>query len=262
MQTQKYEWRYLIMKNKIAQLQVETYRRDGFLQCPQLFNNTDMAEICKEIDRRIKLLPEASLNRHMLNWHCHDEWLLKLAMRSEIVDLVEELIGPDIALFNTRILSKSAGTKNAIPWHQDAVYWPLEPCEAISFWLAVDSVNEENGAMKVIPGMHRYGILGHTKTSTESNVFDDAFNTTLNCDLLDESKAVTLTMGSGECSFHNVYLPHMSLPNLSPRRRCAFIVRYIPTYVKLVRTKRRLFGEEYPLYWVRGDSGANQYVNL
>lgn len=249
------------MKNIITKTQLETYRRDGFLQCTQLFDYKDMVEIRKEIDQRINSLQENSPNRHMLNWHCHDEWVLKLAMRPEIVDLVEGLIGPNIALFNTRILSKSSGINYAIPWHQDAVYWPLEPCEAISFWLAVDNVTEENGAMKFIPGMHRCGILEHNKGSADNNGFDNAFDTALCGDLLDESKAVTLTLASGECSFHNVYLPHMSLPNLSPHRRCAFIVRYIPTYARLVRTKRRLYGENYPLYWVRGNPGANLYVN-
>jgi chlorinating enzyme len=249
------------MKNTITLAQLETYRRDGFLRYGQLFTDKEMTEIRKEIELRVNSVGEDSPNKHMLNWHHHDKWLLSLAMRSEVVDLVEGLIGPDIALFNTRILSKAPDTKYAIPWHQDAIYWPLEPCAAISFWLAVDDVTEENGVMLAIPGMHRCGLLEHIKTSRDSTDNDQAFDKKIHQDFVDESKAVKLTQASGECSFHDVYLPHMSLPNLSPHRRCAFIVRYIPTYVKLIRTKRQIYEESYPLYWVRGNLGANWYIN-
>jgi ectoine hydroxylase-related dioxygenase (phytanoyl-CoA dioxygenase family) len=178
-------------------------------------------------------------------------------MHPKIVDAVESLIGPDIAIFTTRVLSKPAGTGRAVPWHQDADYWPLEPPEAVSFWLAIDDVDGENGAMRVLPGAHRQGMLPHIKIPRAGNVLDEAIRP----EFVEEDKAVTLSMNAGECSFHDIHLPHGSEPNRSTRRRCAFIVRYIPTGSQLRRDRDPSFPEDYPLYLVRGKPGKNRYAN-
>ena len=217
-----------------------------------------MNEIRTGIDQRIAALPREIRSEDMLNWHLHDSWILDLAMSTEIIALVEGLIGPDIAILTTRILSKPASTGRPVPWHQDAYYWPLEPRQAISFWLAVDEVTEENGAMRVLPGSHRAGLLEHVHIGKGANVLGEAIRP----DLIEENRAVVLSLGAGESSLHDIYLPHGSPPNRSDKRRCAFIVRYIPTYAKLIRGVDPQFGEDYPLYLVKGELGANWYTNV
>ena len=147
-----------------------------------------MNEIRTGIDQRIAALPREIRSEDMLNWHLHDSWILDLAMSTEIIALVEGLIGPDIAILTTRILSKPASTGRPVPWHQDAYYWPLEPRQAISFWLAVDEVTEENGAMRVLPGSHRAGLLEHVHIGKGANVLGEAIRP----DLIEENRAVVL----------------------------------------------------------------------
>jgi len=43
-------------------------------------------------------------------------------------------------------------TFNRTRWHNDQPYWPV-----MSFWVALDPVTKETGAMKFIPGSHRWG---------------------------------------------------------------------------------------------------------
>jgi hypothetical protein len=45
----------------------------------------------------------------------------------EILDMVEQLIGPDIVLWGSMLFCKPAGVGRAVPWHQDGQYWPLDP---------------------------------------------------------------------------------------------------------------------------------------
>ena len=45
----------------------------------------------------------------------------------------------------------------------------------------------------------------------------------------------------GQASFHDAFIPHSSTPNHSTKRRCAWIVRYIPRHTKLVQSNRNDF---------------------
>ena len=47
----------------------------------------------------------------------------------------------------------------SIPWHQDSMYWPLEPLKVVSFWLALDDVNILNGGTYVKPYPKFFGFI-------------------------------------------------------------------------------------------------------
>lgn len=42
-----------------------------------------------------------------------------------------------------------------VDWHQDGAYWPLEPMNVITLWLAVDRSDRDNGCLKVVRGTHK-----------------------------------------------------------------------------------------------------------
>ena len=68
------------------------------------------------------------------------------------LDVVESLIGPDIALWSSHFLCKPAGTGKRAPWHEDSAYWGqvLDPMEVVTIWLAIDPSTPENGCMRVL----------------------------------------------------------------------------------------------------------------
>lgn len=233
------------------------YRRDGFVRAGRIFDDRRFDLVRRRIRHRLDHLPAGIDGEKMLNWHLCDRWLLRLALRPEIIDRVIGLIGPHVALFNTRILSKPPAGGRDVPWHQDAPYWPLDPPIVTTFWLAIDDVTQANGAMRMLPGMHRQGRLEHVPVAAGAHVFDEEIRS----DLVDEGQAVLLTMTAGEASFHDGFTPHSSGANRTGERRSAFIARYIPTTAALDRSRRDLYGEGYPLFWVRGAPGANRYVN-
>jgi ectoine hydroxylase-related dioxygenase (phytanoyl-CoA dioxygenase family) len=231
------------------------YRRDGFVAGGRIFERETFALALRQI---FDLLDRSDADpERMLNWHVRERSLLELARRPEIVDRVAQLIGPHIALFNTRILCKPAWTGSDVPWHQDAPCWPIQPAIVTTFWLAVDAATASNGALRMMPGSHRDGALEHVPVSAGANVFDEAISPRL----IDESRAVLVTMRAGECGFHDGFVVHASGPNRTTKRRCAFIARYIPTRTTLDRSQRELYGSDYPLYGIRGDPGRNRYVN-
>ena len=52
---------------------------------------------------------------------------LEFARTPGILDMVEQLIGSDFALWNSSFFAKPARNGRATPWHQDGEYWPIRP---------------------------------------------------------------------------------------------------------------------------------------
>ena len=139
--------------------------------------------------------------------------------------MVEQLIGPDIALWNSSFFAKPAGNGKATPWHQDGEYWPIRPLATCTVWVAVDDATRENGCLRIIKGSHKEIRLFEHKTNPSSDL-------TLNQELLttefDESKAVDLVLERGQISLHDVFLAHGSEPNTSSKSRRGMTMRFMP----------------------------------
>ena len=95
------------------------------------------------------------------------EELLACAAHPEILDMVEQIIGPDIIMWGSQVFSKPASDGLAIPWHQDGQYWPVRPLRTVTVWIAIDRADVDNGCMRVVPGTHRQGLMAHESSDDE-----------------------------------------------------------------------------------------------
>ncbi len=150
--------------------------------------------------------------------------LLDFARSPEILDMVEQILGPDLIMWGSQVFSKPAGDGQAIPWHQDGQYWPMRPLATVTVWIAVDAATRANGCLRVIPGSHRLGLLDHVSSddrrlALSQGLAEGAF---------DEADAVDIELEPGQVSLHDCMLIHGSNANPSGRRRCGYAVRYMP----------------------------------
>ena len=96
----------------------------------------------------------------------HDRNFLGYAENLEILDMVQQLIGPDIALWNMSFFAKPASDGKRTPWHQDGEYWPIRPLATCTAWLALDDSTPENGCLRVIRGSHKdRTVKAHNKSA-------------------------------------------------------------------------------------------------
>ena len=97
---------------------------------------------------------------HMDTPHFADPKLFDWLFADEVLDLVEPLIGPDIALWSSHFICKPAGTGKRVPWHEDSAYWGqvLDPMEVVTVWLAIDPSTPGNGACVWSPARTRTDI--------------------------------------------------------------------------------------------------------
>ena len=144
-----------------------------------------------------------------------------LADRNEIIDEVETVLGANVFLYDNSLLYKPAGAENEVPWHQDFISRPKEPLKVIA-WMPLDDTDEENGALKVIPGSHKkghqswYRVKGETHHDRISKDFVAAH----------EGDAIYLEMKSGDVLLFNMLLVHGSDKTNTTRPRRAFRCSY------------------------------------
>ena len=140
---------------------------------------------------------------------------LNQALRSDLVlDVLEELMGPDISLYHSKLLPKAGGDGTAIPWHQDYAYWKRDDNRPvmINCQLAINEANLENGCICFVPGSHKWGLQEHERRQQTFGVF-------LPGHYQERDDAVAVEMQPGDGVFFNALIIHGSAPNQSDTDR-------------------------------------------
>lgn len=241
--------------------QVDFYRKHGYLKFGRIFTVREMDALREHVDEMIAALPEGKRPEEMDVPHFKDPWLFRYLSHPRVLDVIEDMIGPDIVLWSSHFIAKPRGDGKAVPWHTDGAYWHgrLNPMQVITLWLAVDESTLENGCMRVIPDSHiayRAEIDAYEEVDKAKNVFWARIPERL----IDESKSVNLVLRVGECSFHDAWTIHGSNANNSTKRRCGYTMRYMPANVAL---KREGWNQNHKIYLLRGEDrtgGANEYT--
>ena len=150
---------------------------------------------------------------------------LKLAQDPEIVEMVSQIIGPDVILWGCHIFCKPAGDGYETPWHQDGHYWPIRPLATCTVWVALEESVIENGCLRVIP-------QSHSNKTLHTHLREDREDLTLNLrtasDAFEENDAVDIQLQPGQMSLHDVYMIHGANKNTSAKRRTGVALRYMP----------------------------------
>lgn len=207
--------------------QIAQYHDQGYVFPNYRLPQETLERIRADHDRLLADHPEHPEFRdncaNMLNF---DFGFLNYARNADILDMVEQLIGPDIALWNMSFFAKPAVNGKRTPWHQDGQYWPIRPLATCTVWIAVDDATVENGCMRFIPGSHKdKRLMQHNQND------DDALtlNQELKSNEYDESHAVNVVLEAGQISLHDVYLAHGSEINTSNKPRRGMTLRLMPT---------------------------------
>jgi hypothetical protein len=192
--------------------------------------------------------------------HYRDDRLLDFLLSDEVLDTIEPLIGPDIALWSSHFISKDPFTGRATPWHEDSAYWEgrFDRYDSIvTLWLALENPStRENGCMRVIPGSHLSG--GFSDNYEPTDMTEQTFHAQI-ADV-DESRAVDFELQRGEFSLHDGRIVHGAKPNTSPMRRTGYTMRYFPTSVRMLPTE---INEGWHIWLARGrDLAGNTYANV
>ena len=198
----------------LSEAQVASYHRKGFVIPDYRLPEDQLDEIRTRHRDLLTRHPEFRDNASQLL--AYDLGFLNYARDPHILDMVEQLIGPDICLWNMSFFAKPALNGKKTPWHQDGQYWPIRPLATCTVWIAIDACTPENGPLQYIPGSHKdQRLRGHDQKDNR----EYTLNQELRAEEYDASQAEDLILEAGQMALHDVYIVHGSDVNNSPHPR-------------------------------------------
>jgi chlorinating enzyme len=219
--------------SSLSASELRHYQQQGFIVPQFRLSEERVGQLREALDRVIAdnpdRRPEQLVSVHISGKNAegvtgHDAFM-QIAQDSEIVDMVSQVIGPDVILWGCQSFCKPAGDGMEVPWHQDGHYWPIRPLATCTVWIAIDDSVVENGCLRVVPGSHReQELFDHLKEDRD----DIVLNQRVADGIFNESDAVDVELEAGQMSLHDVYMIHGSNPNRSTRRRAGLAIRYMP----------------------------------
>ena len=219
------------MPKVLTKEQIEQYHDEGFISPLRVISEADALSIKTQLEEVEAQYPEEINAESRNNLHLSFAFLDALAHNTTIVDAMEDLIGPDIALWASVMFIKEPSSKQYVSWHQDATYMGLDSVDFPTPWIALSPSNIETGCMTMISGSHKLEIRKHEDTYAENNILTRG-QVIPN---VDENKAVDLILRPGEMSIHHGAIIHGSQPNNSDQRRIGFSLQsYISPEIRQV----------------------------
>lgn len=210
--------------------QVEKFHNDGFLSPINVFSINEASELKDKLEDAEKIWPEAFSASARNNAHLNFEFLDSIVHNKNLLDAVEDILGPNILAYASTLFIKEPRDPGFVSWHQDGKYMGLSENIGITAWVALSEANGESGCMSMIPGSHEK-MLAHKDTFGKDNILTRGQEV----QNVDAGKAVETPLRPGQASFHCPTVIHGSQPNRSEHRRIGFAIQtYIPTNVKSI----------------------------
>ena len=219
------------MPKVLTKEQIEQYHDEGFISPVRVISENEALSIKNQLEQVEADFPEEINAQSRNNLHLSFAFLDALANNTIIVDAMEDLIGPDIALWASVMFIKEPSSKQYVSWHQDATYMGLDSIDFPTPWIALSPSNRDTGCMTMISGSHHSEIQIHKDTFAENNILTRGQV----IPEVDKSKAIDLILEPGEMSIHHGAIIHGSQPNNSDQRRIGFSLQsYVPPSIKQV----------------------------
>lgn len=153
--------------------QIKNYERDGFLWLDRFFPQHMISSFLEELDvmaqdrhfcEREEVVMDSNRERIRSVFAMHEisSAFDELTRDPLLLDMVQQLLGGDVYIHQSRINSKSGFSGNGFEWHSDFETWHSEDgmpeMRAISASIMLTENNPFNGPLMLIPGSHEYFI--------------------------------------------------------------------------------------------------------
>lgn len=217
----------------LTDAELATYREQGYVLVPGVFDRDEVARIDVEIDSIL----DRGHHDDPEGWKAPEGWIYRLhdqesdvcnsvARDPRVLELVEGVVSPGIALHSSKLVAKQPHSEVVCHWHQDEGFY-LDGTEPemrsgvrMSVWIPLQHADENNGCLWVVPGSHRDGLEAYENVGE-----GHCRKRILRADYADEH-AVPLKVQAGDAVLFSGFLWHHSRGNYTDRVRRAFIISY------------------------------------
>lgn len=161
-------------------------------------------------------------------------WIENTDLRVQISNQIGELLCDTLTLYFTdfrvvgyNFLIKESGADSAVPPHQDWTYVDEQNFYSLNLWLALEDIEEKDGALQMLPFSHRI-FSGYIRPAPSYPVPFKSYSHKL------MPYMQTIPLKAGECVCFNNATVHASLPNLGSSLRRAVVCTLYPKAARLL----------------------------
>jgi hypothetical protein len=219
------------MPKALTSDQVTYYQDNGFLFPVDVYSTSEAASLFAKYAETEARAGEELQKRFRVKAHLPFPWLCDVIRNPNLLDAVEDIIGPNILCWGSSFFSKNAHDPRYISWHTDSFYYGLRPPETLSAWIAFNDSTVESGCVQYIPGTHKGPPAVHEFKPHPDNLAGNG-QTVVG---VDESKAIHAVLKAGQAVFHHESVVHGSGPNKADHPRVGFVIHYIAPHVRETR---------------------------
>jgi len=209
---------------EITKTYKEEFKERGVVFPIQLFSQ----EEALKYENEFSLMEEAFGGQlpYAGNTHYALDWAYDLTTHPRILEYVTSILGEDICVVGSLMLTKYPQSTSYVSWHQDGMNSGWDQNNSLTVWLAFTESNAENGCMQVIPKSHKNLLQDHVYFTDDENMIRKGHKIAAE---VNEDDALNLELKPGEFSMHHNSIIHGSKANTSAKKRIGFIIRYVST---------------------------------
>jgi ectoine hydroxylase-related dioxygenase (phytanoyl-CoA dioxygenase family) len=185
---------------RLSSEQKQSFITNGYLKLPQAISPNLLEELRVAVDNLVAMGDQLS-DSTVLESTNKQKFVVaidKIAAKNEAVfrqllgsplllSIAESICGADFFPVQDFVVIKTLGDQNEVKWHQDVITHCHEKTFMIGFYL--DPTNDENGALRIIPGSHKSDLPI--------------------CEL-EKMEYQSLDMQAGDILIHNLKIAHSS----------------------------------------------------
>jgi ectoine hydroxylase-related dioxygenase (phytanoyl-CoA dioxygenase family) len=236
-------------KYPVTQQQIEQYDADGILLLKDVFDPGWVEKMRVAVDEVLdKPGPQSmDINDDGDGRFTFDTWIWTYNDRFREVVFSAPWAGLAADILNAKrvnlvfdfISVKEPHTSQPAVWHQDAPGNPVEGPQAGTFWVSLDHVTAESGAVRYVRGSHKWGrrfepvgsndvyehelYAGRAPDTIRPNDLEEMPNIDA---IVKATDILSFETGPGDVIVHDVLTIHSSPGNNSARRRRALGLRF------------------------------------
>lgn len=250
-------------KRILSPQQITQYHAEGYTVLPEflsrdtvdaiLFDTEDLtatATVAHHDSSRMEMEPNQPADgkrvRRLYEPCTYYPRFRSLSESGELLDVLEQLIGPNLVFHLSKVNMKPAVLGSVVDWHQDLTYYPLTNTDSVTVLFYLDDADASNGCLQVIPRSH-HRVLDHT----DGEIFQGRVT-----EKVDAEKAVFLEARAGSAILMHCLTPHASAPNNSSKPRTTLILAYRAADALPIYLAGRTEAQEVHVRLVRGHHAA------
>ena len=225
--------------------QIQQFKIDGYLIIPNALNDTErlaLRQLAQDHgEQRIEPFeleadvhyPGAPKNakaqggktiRRLLLAYQRDEQFKRIAERQDITTAIQQILGTQELWLNPNhhncVMTKQPAFSSETLWHRDTRYWNFSEKYLINAWFALGDEQLENGAMKILPGSHRWEVQERALDEAQFLKLDHPDNR----DRLATQRLVTLN--AGDALLFSAHCFHAAGKNTTDQSKYSLVFTY------------------------------------